>query len=225
MNSMPLPSTSPSGSDDSRKRGVAIILVLGMLALLMMMGVAFSITMRIERVGAGNFAQSVNTRQLVWGGLARAIDEINANMEYGTTNFIYPTWDVMRAGSSVGGRPSVLSWGKMKDFIPGSLREEAAKGVQFAKTASDSASGMQGQAAYVVLNLSYFLDANYVGGSTNRPCYGNGIDRGESQCICSTAVNGGCKIYLVLRVKGYVRAESGGIINVDHRLHEDVAAN
>jgi len=44
-----------------RRSGVAVIIVLGLLSLLMVLGVAFSTTMRVERFGAGNYARDAQT--------------------------------------------------------------------------------------------------------------------------------------------------------------------
>lgn len=60
--------------------GIALIMVLGILSVMVIMAVAFAISMRTERVAAGNYADSVRARQLVQVGLARAIDDINAQI-------------------------------------------------------------------------------------------------------------------------------------------------
>jgi len=138
-----------------RKDGVAVIIVLGVLALMMVLGVAFSVTMRVERAGAANYASTVNTRQLVWAGLARAIADINA-----ATPGFYPDWDYIPTnGSAV-----KLASGKALEYVPGVLRPVARN------AASDwvrirTADGMGGHVAYLVLNVSDMLDANHVGGA------------------------------------------------------------
>ena len=78
---------------ENSKNGVAIIIVLGMLALLMMMGVAFSISMRIERRSAGNYSHSVSTKNLIWAGLARAIDDIESEMKKDGGHY-YPPFEI-----------------------------------------------------------------------------------------------------------------------------------
>ena len=59
------------------RRGVALVIVLGMLALMTLLAVAFSIYMRTERMASGNFKSDVRTRQLLHAALTRAIADIN----------------------------------------------------------------------------------------------------------------------------------------------------
>lgn len=132
-----------------------MIIVLGVLALMMVLGVAFSVTMRVERAGAGNYASTVNTRQVVWAGLARAIADINA----ATTNY-YPGWDYLPAsGSEVN-----LASGKALDYVPDVLRP-VAEAVRSDWVRLRPEEGMGGHVAYLVLNVSDMLDANHVGGA------------------------------------------------------------
>ena len=101
----------------NRKDGVAVIIVLGLLALLMVLGVAFSVSMRVERTGAANYGNAVRTRQMVWAGLARAIGAINRR-----TPDMYPSGDVLVSGASSwgvtnGGGVRLLT-GKARDYVP-----------------------------------------------------------------------------------------------------------
>lgn len=146
------------------KEGVAIIVVLGMLALLMIMATTFSITMRVERIGAGGFAHNVSAENLVWAGLARAIDQIEANMgpadpDYPANAYYPTTWTVLVSGATNELR---LDWGQAAEFIPtalsNSLDDVGWENVQ----ATDNT---QARVAYLVMNCSGLLDANYVGGS------------------------------------------------------------
>lgn len=82
----------------SAREGVALVIVLGMLALMVLMGVAFSIYMRTERLAAGNYRNDVQVRQLLHVALNRALVgiETGAGIDTGvglSTN-IYPPWDV-----------------------------------------------------------------------------------------------------------------------------------
>ena len=72
---------------DSRA-GMALLIVLGLLALLMITGVAFTILMRIERASASNLRHTSAARQMAKGGLAYAIAALNADI--GTNR--YPNW-------------------------------------------------------------------------------------------------------------------------------------
>ena len=70
------------------RAGVALLIVLGLLALLMITAVAFTILMRIERASASNLRHTTAARQMAKGGLAYAIAALNA--EIGTSR--YPAW-------------------------------------------------------------------------------------------------------------------------------------
>jgi hypothetical protein len=159
----------------SRKNGVAVIIVLGVLALLMVMGVAFSVSMRVERAGAANYASAVNSRQLVWAGLARAVTDITT----ATTNFYPGDYLVSRNATAIwntnGTSGIMLGSGQVRDHVPGVLLDDNPNEPDPYITADDCISewvrlrttdGMGGHVAYLVLNLSDLLDVNYVGGAT-----------------------------------------------------------
>ena len=147
------------------KSGVAIILVLGMLALLMIMATTFSITMRVERTGAGGFVHNVKAENLVWAGIARAIDDIDYNMSDPNhpsypTNAMYPTtWQTLTSGSGSG---VSMAWGEALDYIPDAFG--TLPGADWINIATGG--GNVAKVAYLVVNCSGFLDANYVGGGT-----------------------------------------------------------
>ncbi len=57
--------------------GVALIVVLGLVAILMIVSVTFTIHMRVERAGAANLRHAAIARQVVKGGLAAALMAID----------------------------------------------------------------------------------------------------------------------------------------------------
>lgn len=67
---------------DKGREGIALIIVLGMLAVMMVLGVAFVTAMRTERVAAGNFMEVIKARHLVYTALARAMDDIEDDLDY-----------------------------------------------------------------------------------------------------------------------------------------------
>ena len=85
------------------ENGVALIMVLGLLTVMVLMAVTFAITMRTERLAAGNYADTVRARELVQVGLARAMNDMVVFGQYGLgTNGlsspgskVYPDWPVM----------------------------------------------------------------------------------------------------------------------------------
>lgn len=62
------------------RTGSALLIVLGLLSLLMIAGVAFTILMRIERSSASNLRHTSAARHLAKGGLAYAIAALNAEI-------------------------------------------------------------------------------------------------------------------------------------------------
>jgi hypothetical protein len=137
--------------DANRRSGVAVIIVLGLMALLMVLGIAFSVTMRVERAGAGNYALEVYQKQMVYAGLARAIAELNEDL--GTD--VYPDWDFDVSGT---GGVVNLVYGEAEDYVPGVLL-----GNPSAMMAAWTNLGGRGTIAYQIFNCSDMLDANYVG--------------------------------------------------------------
>ena len=52
--------------------GIALIMVLGLLTVMVLMAVTFAVSMRTERLAAGNAADTVRAREMVQAALARA---------------------------------------------------------------------------------------------------------------------------------------------------------
>ncbi len=182
------PIAPPGGWRDTD--GVALILVLGAVALLMLLAVSFAISMRTERLAAGNYADTVRTRQLAQVGLVRAMDEIARSM--GTNLFhtngarVYPPWTVANAsgGKIVSNQYDKLLVGATTNFIPRSLLAEATPAlanswVEIRTRNVSSVTGpitnlttnydqtLMGRVGYLIINCSGLLDANFAGG-TNR---------------------------------------------------------
>lgn len=179
-----------SEADNSNKRGVAIIIVLGMMAIFMMAGVAFSISMRLERLGASNFKYGAQSRHMLWGALAHAMEQIDASMVGPSTNMLlYPDWDILTSigTNTIPGRPArVLTAAVLDNQIPQDLFDLAWNLATncFWEAKTTRAYGMdmpRGRYAYMILNMSGYLDANYVGGMTHM--YG-----GDPNEICVTGM-------------------------------------
>ena len=63
------------------RSGSALIIVLGMLSVLLLMGVAFSVTMRTERSGASNMRHTAMARHILDSALARAMGDLDRALE------------------------------------------------------------------------------------------------------------------------------------------------
>jgi len=140
-----------------KRSGVAVIIVLGLLALLMVLGVAFSTTMRVERFGAGNYARDVRTKQVIWMGLSRAIAALDRDIG----SSMYPNWQNDMYVSGTGGVIN-LAYGEALDYVPGVLHDYAAR------TQSEWLKIEDAWYAYQVINCSHMLDANFAGGDPER---------------------------------------------------------
>ena len=212
-------------SREDRRSGVAVIIVLGMLALMMMLGVAFSISMQTERRSAGNYSHAVGTKNIVWAGLARAIERINTEMAKDSTGspYMYPPADfwVSRDPDAYKSVYINLGRGEAADYLPGL----AADTVFNAKSqwrdfsvvygsGKNQSTNVPGRYAYLIVNLSDFLDANFVGG-TNRL---GGLDAHEMQL---TSLMPGPQVTALLdaredNVRFETCQEMNGIINADY---------
>jgi hypothetical protein len=155
-----------------RKSGVALVIVLGLLALLTTLAVAFAISMRVEQMAAQNFSNAVRAQQLTHVGVTRAMSWIHNSM----TNpipVVYPRWAtngvLTEAVASTGGVVNctdILS-GEAANAIPGFLLPDAQAAALNCKWVSISNSSYNLRYAYLIVNDSGLLDANYIGG-TNR---------------------------------------------------------
>ena len=148
------------------KRGVAIIIVLGLIAVLMMMAVAFSIHMRIERTGAANYKYGVQARHMIYAGLANAIRDIDDLMKSSPSGepLMFPDWDLAASKGPSSNRASVLSLASAP-YIPAPLQELARRqDAQWKPITIGSNDTARGRYAFVIINSSGLLDANRVGG-------------------------------------------------------------
>ena len=143
-----------------RKRGVALIIVLGLLTVLTILGVAFAIAMRVERMAARNYVSNVRAEQLIQTAIARTLVSVTNNM----LNRYYPSQDIF---ASTGAKPvSNMVSSEAEGFIPGmSLSGAKSQAVGWEDV---SASGKTiGRVSYLVVNCGGLIDANVAGGNTN----------------------------------------------------------
>lgn len=173
------PGSSVRVPDRTREQGIALVIVLGILSLLVILGVAFSVVMRTERMAARSSVDILRARQLVHTALARVMD---VDIEAELAGVSYPPWDAYAvAGSNdvklLGDRtvnsPTV--------FVPASLRRETysveGTGVPWLPIINEFDGRTEGEFAFLVVNCSGLLDANRIGGSARA----RGADAGEIQ--------------------------------------------
>jgi Tfp pilus assembly protein PilX len=94
---------------NNKERGSALVIVLGMLAVLMLMAVAFSIIMRVERAGTTNLRHSLTAQNGIQSAIAHAIRDIEKSVfhnvvpEYWTNGVMASsgddvTYDILQPG-------------------------------------------------------------------------------------------------------------------------------
>lgn len=166
----------------ARRSGIALIIVLGFLALLTILVVAFAVMMRTERVAARSFQDVQRAKQLTYVGLSR-VQVILDDVLGGGNPRIFPNWQVTNSvGSkqidlnrtadlvSTSDSPRSLA----ADFIVGSSLTQALAASSRAAWTNividnqNNQPTLVGRVAYVVVNDSGLLDANYAGGSGKR---------------------------------------------------------
>lgn len=135
-----------------------------------MMGVAFAIVMRTERMAARAYADSVRAKQMLQVGLARALSDLNANLG----NEVYPNWDILYQTSdkSGGNQYGMVDTVEPGSFIPRSLWAEANRvtptnnsdSYKGTITVPDHPYNPAGRYSYLIFNCSGLLDGNYIGG-------------------------------------------------------------
>ncbi|MBN1676458.1 MAG: hypothetical protein JXR37_35770 [Kiritimatiellae bacterium] len=152
--------------DVRRKDGIALVIVLGLLSALMLLAVAFAISMRVERLAARNYSDMTRAKQLVYVGLARAIEQVNLEM----AGKAYPDETVFPMGCLA------LLGGEASNLVPGSVWA-GNPGKEMAWDTIEAGGRKHGRYAYVALDCSGLLDANFVGGTEQT----NGYSPGEIQ--------------------------------------------
>ncbi len=139
------------------RSGVALILVIGMLALMMVLGVTFAVFMRTERLAAGGFRSDVMVRQLLPVALNRAMGAIEVDQ---AGDNVYPSTDILVSPGSV--PITGVTNPPVSDWIPKSLFNAATNLPNWIPVTY--AGEERGRVGYIVFNCSGLLDVNYAGG-------------------------------------------------------------
>lgn len=112
--------------NDSRS-GIAIIIVLGVLAVMIVLAVAFAVSMRTEKTAAGYYIKIAKTRQLVHTALARAMADLEQDLASGSTGGSYPAnWSVQAMDSGMSNAVHLYT-GQATELLPEGIYEAAAK--------------------------------------------------------------------------------------------------
>jgi hypothetical protein len=151
----------------SSRRGVAIIIVLGLMAILMIMGVAFSIQMRVERAGAATYRHGIIARHMIWAGLANAISDIDSNMDRNPGDFdVYPDWSMLHSTGDLPRQAASVITREAVEYLPDYMKSQASSKTPYYHIIKDQNGLIRGRYAFMVANMSGLLDVNRVGGDT-----------------------------------------------------------
>ncbi|MFT5473415.1 MAG: hypothetical protein ACI856_001747, partial [Kiritimatiellia bacterium] len=175
-----LKNDSPSNkrADDRHadpRSGVALIIVLGLLAILTILCVAFAISMRVERMAARAFADNTRAEQLITIAMVRSMEQVTEHMRNPAPK-VYPDFVELTPPSdsrdAVGSRSSNLDpvpdlrTGEAESYIPTTLQTEVDKIYNGSYAPQWITDGItNGRVAYVLINAGGLLDANLAGGT------------------------------------------------------------
>jgi hypothetical protein len=142
--------------NDSRS-GIAIIIVLGVLAVMIVLAVAFAVSMRTEKTAAGYYAQIAKTRDLVHTALARAMADLEQDLAAGSAGGSYPAYWSVQAMDSNTANAVHLYIGEAKELLPEGIYEAAAKlpspGTIFGGVDSNASWNINGLAGFGIQDI------------------------------------------------------------------------
>lgn len=176
------------------EKGVALIMVLGLLTVMVLMAVTFAISMRTERLAAGNAADTLRARELVHVALGRALGDlanklgtngINSHNQLGVqVGKAYPGWNVTNSYTNIP-NTTLPFWNTAAQLVRGEATNYVPRAFWTVANNADSLnssnhwmpienlvydsfgnlaeSNLMGRVAYLIINCSGLLDANYAG--------------------------------------------------------------
>lgn len=170
------------------EKGSSLVIVLGMLAVLMLMAVSFSVIMRVERAGTTNLRHNLTAQNGLQSAIAHALRDIDENLgdsmnpaawEYGimASNGDDISFDILQPGDSHDAvKVSILSERAQRHLNPTTraLVKNAKvdwrllyAGIPLSNYAADGTDRLDedsivGRVAYVAVNTTGYLDPNMV---------------------------------------------------------------
>lgn len=169
-------------TENESRRGIALLVTLGMLSVLMILAVTFSICMRTERMGAGNYRRSVNIRHMMYGAVAHAMHDLDNRID----NDGYPSEERGWWFNLADVYTNEADWAQHQDcfddlmdfndhqyLIPDAI-VNSPNVLRFTNCVTTSTGDSY---TYVVFDVSGMLDANFAGGGSRS----TGVDVAEIQ--------------------------------------------
>jgi len=170
---------------NASRRGIALVVVLALLAMLVIMSVSFVVFMRAERTASRDYAEFVKARNVAEAGVTRALIRIQQIMNQ-SNQFFYGG-----AFYSAGSGQSCTNWASaefafLDHYIPvygtiNTVLNDARNlgrcrwtNMTYRTIAGNNA--LAGRYSYIVMDASHFLDMNTIGSVTPRA---SGVVPGE----------------------------------------------
>ncbi|MBW7909330.1 MAG: hypothetical protein H3C50_10530 [Kiritimatiellae bacterium] len=162
---------------DQSRQGIALVIVLGFLAILLIMGVGFAVSMRVERIISRSALDHIRARQFGEAALARVVWDINDSVG----DALFPKWSgdwtdgafvsLNNSSPTFTNIPNFF-YGHVTNYVPLALWTATTNAVKDAEwipfTYTDNGQEhLIGRYSYIVLDCSGFLDVNFDYDPTN----------------------------------------------------------
>ncbi len=152
------------------RAGIALVIVLGMLAVITTLAVGFAVSMRTERLATRNYVDSVRSRMLMNAALARAMEEVDNNIG----DDVYTSgskWPLYALSSKTGSRTCsglVTNRSITSSYIPAQLHGDVwNQPVKWDPLIVPNLKSTN-YYAFLAVDCSGFLDPNHVTGKTRK---------------------------------------------------------
>ncbi len=157
------------GHSTNKKSGIALVMVLGFLALLIISAVSFSVLMRTERLATRNYVDVVKARNLLHLSLARAMEDIDLQMMTNGVLLVAPPGSVLVSTEPESGQSfDDLLTGEARAYLPPALSSDADAATNNLPwiTIEDPVNNQViGRYVFVAVDSGGFLDANIISGT------------------------------------------------------------
>ena len=149
------------------QEGIALVIVLGFLSILTIMAVSFTINMRTERLTSRMYLDSARSRHLLDVALGRALSDLDYYMTNTSPALMAPDFDFY---ASSGNSSNVILYQNLAtNYLPsGWVGAIPQAQLQTIPNPVDPAAPPIGQYAYLIANLTGFLDMNHAGLDNSR---------------------------------------------------------
>ena len=223
--------TSSNKHRGDPRRGIALVIVMGLMAMLIIMGVAFATSMRTEHKAARMASDQLGSMEIVYYALAEAMNHLEIDASTPPSGPWYaPNWPAFTIHSGNNGTHANKLSGKLTDmlswygawFVPHSILDTArseTNNVRWIQVRSPD-NQVVGQFTYMIMDCTGMLDAN--GNHETNMFLAMSHSRGAGTNACELALSNALlkemrakaetNLYAgrvgVNRFKGYGRAET-----------------